>query len=114
MLLVLNDSTIQGSGQKQSSAIRVHHRMCAASSAEVHDAKVPLTSSMALAADLPSVFKATHTYFPPSSFSTLMICKDPFCRAKNRPPSMVSWVAPLNLREKMSGKTRETARSLPD
>lgn len=98
----------KGGGQKQLSAITLGP--ITASSAQAHDAEVPLTSSMALTADLPSVFKATHTYFPLSSFSAPMICKDPFCRAKNRPPSTVSWVAPLNLREKMTCFTAECAQ----
>lgn len=62
-----------------------------------HVVKIPFTSSIALTADLPSALKATHTYFPLSFFSALMICKDPFGSVKSRSPSLVSGVSYLTL-----------------
>lgn len=64
-----------------------------------HAAEIPFTSSIAVMDDLPSLLEATHTYFPLSLFSAMMICKDPFW--EKRSPSMGPGVSYLDLEEKV-------------
>ena len=66
-----------------------------------HVAEIPFTSSTAVIADLPSLLMASHTYFPLSFFSALVICNDPLWRVKKRSPVMVSGVSSLALGEEV-------------
>ena len=79
-----------------------------------HVAEIPFTSSSAVIADSPSLLMATHTYFPLSFFSALVICNDPFWRAKKFPSVMVSGVSSLALGEKVFRLLKDCVHNLSD